>query len=159
MCTIRPAEPNDVDTLVRMGEDFFAFSAFSRFADYDPQSVGGLLMGIIESQRTLLTGNPMTVLVAEVDGKIVGGIVGVLTQLWFNNACKVASELAWWVAPEHRRGRTALKLYQAFEAWAKEQGAAHIVMSDLVVEGETPAAKLFEKLGYAIVERAHMKGV
>ena len=61
--------------------------------------------------------------------------------------------------PEHRGSKLAIKLLREFERWGKERGASHVVMSDLVIEGGTPAGQLFEKLGYVLVERSHVKGV
>ena len=35
MITIRPATPEDLDVLSEMGEHFFGYSAFSKFAPFD----------------------------------------------------------------------------------------------------------------------------
>lgn len=99
------------------------------------------------------------VLVATIDHEIVGGIVGAVAPLWFNPTIRIASELSWWVSEEHRGGTVGVKLLWAFEAWAKEQGAAVVSMSDLVIGGEMPAGRLLEKLGYVATERTHIKKV
>jgi RimJ/RimL family protein N-acetyltransferase len=156
MCTIRRATPDDLDALADMGEQFFAFSAFGKAISYDRDAARAAIERYARPS-TMLTEAPGVVFVADVDGQVVGGLVGFVGPVWFNPEARVATELAWWVAESHRGGRAALKLYRAFEAWADERDAQVIVMSDLVVDGETPAAKLFEKLGYATVERAHIK--
>lgn len=139
-----------------MGAQFFAYSAFAKALPFDRDAVRDALARL-SAPGTMLTAPDSVVLVAEVGGELAGGIVGIVGPTWFNPAARVATELAWWVSEAHRGGRAALKLYRAFEAWAGDRGVDAIVMSDLVIDGETPAAGLFEKLGYATVERAHMK--
>lgn len=156
MCTIRPATPEDFDALADMGAQFFAYSAFAKAVPFDRDAARAAIARFARP-GTLLAPPDSVALVAEVDGEIAGGIVGFVGPLWFNPAARVATELAWWVAEKHRGGTAAIRLYRAFESWADEQGADVIVMSDLVVDGETPAGRLFEKLGYATVERAHIK--
>jgi RimJ/RimL family protein N-acetyltransferase len=156
MCTIRPAEPKDLDALTDMGAQFFAYSTFAKVVQFDRDAARAAIARYA-APGTMLTDPDSVVLVAEVEGEVVGGLVGFIGPMWFNPAARVATELAWWVAEEHRGGTAAIRLYRAFEAWADKQDADVIVMSDLVIEGETPAARLFEKLGYATVERAHIK--
>jgi GNAT superfamily N-acetyltransferase len=156
MCTIRPAGPDDLDALADMGERFFAYSPFGQAVRYDRDAARAAIAHHA-TPGTMLTESNSVVLVAEAKGEIVGGFVGFVGPVWFNPAARVATELAWWVAESHRGGSAAIKLYRAFEAWADARGVDVIVMSDLVVDGETPAARLFEKLGYVTVERAHIK--
>lgn len=139
-----------------MGERFFAYSAFSTIIAFNREAARSAVRFMVEP-GTLLTDSGNVVLVAELDGKVIGGIAGMLTGTWFNPYARVATELAWWMDEGHRGGTAAIRLYRAFEAWAQRAGAEAIVMSDLVIDGETPAARLFEKLGYATVERAHIK--
>ena len=156
MCTIRPAEPRDLDALTDMGAQFFAYSAFAKAVPFDREAARAAIERYARA-GTMLVDNFCIVLVAEVDGEIAGGLVGFIGPMWFHPAARVATELAWWVAEQHRGGTAAIRLYRAFEAWADERNVDVIVMSDLVIDGETPAARLFEKLGYATVERAHIK--
>ena len=156
MCKIRQANPDDYDALSAMGERFFAYSAFANAIPFDREAVRDVLARLGEGD-SLLPEATATVLVAEDKGEIVGGIVGVLTAAWFNPQSRIATELAWWVTEAHRGGTAGIKLYRAFEKWAEAHKADAIVMSDLVIDGETPAAQLFEKLGYVTVERSHIK--
>jgi predicted N-acetyltransferase YhbS len=156
MITIRPATPEDLDALSEMGEHFFGYSAFSKFAPFD-RNAARAAIARLASGGTLLAPSSSAVLVADQDGEIVGGIVGMVNPLWFNPSIRAATELAWWVAEEHRHGRAAIMLYRAFEQWAESMGTTIIVMSDLVIDGDTPAAGIFQKLGFTTVERAHVK--
>lgn len=146
---VRPATAEDVPRLAEMGRGFFAFSAFGEFAEYDPASAARS----IEAMRS--TG---CALVATDDGVIVGALLGLLAPLWFDDSALIASEMAWWVDESHRHTPAGMRLYRVFEDWAIEHGATAIVMSDLVVRGGgMPAARLFERLGYTPIERAHIK--
>jgi GNAT superfamily N-acetyltransferase len=88
---------------------------------------------------------------------IIAGLAGGMGSLWLNLGTPVATELAWWVEEEHRKSPVALRLYKAFEKWAHDKGVTTIIMSDLVIEGHAPAEKLFNKMGFSVVERSHIK--
>lgn len=148
MITIRHATPDDVGQLVAMGETFLRWSAFGRQVPFDGVAMGQAIDALLASG---------VVLVADLDGDVVGALLGTLSPLWFAPGTKVAAELAWWVDESERGGRAGVKLLRAFEQWGAEQGATLCVLSDLVIAGQTPAANLFEKLGYAVVERSHLK--
>jgi GNAT superfamily N-acetyltransferase len=150
MTQVRRGTIEDIDALVDMGGRFFAFSAFSEFVPFDPDAVRAGLIALLDGG---------VVFVAEREHQIVGGIVGAMTSVWFNPDARTATELGWWVDEEHRTTSAGIKLYRAFEAWAKEQGAHAIVMSDLVIRGVAPAENLFMKLGFTTVERSHVKKV
>lgn len=135
-----------------MGEKFFVFSHFAQFADFNRDTARASITALIGAEVGVC-------LVAAIDGEVVGGIVGALAPLWFAPTCLSATEFAWWVSEEHRGGTAGIKLLRAFEQWAKNKGAAMVSMSDLVIEGATPAGRLFEKLGYTVIERSHVKKV
>lgn len=146
---IRPATAEDVPRLAEMGRDFFAFSAFGEFADYDQSSASRSIQALRASGCVFVA----------VDGReIVGALIGTIAPLWFDDGARIASELAWWVNESHRHTAAGLRLYRAFEDWAGDQQASAIVMSDLVVRGgDMPAARTFERLGYTTIERSHIK--
>jgi GNAT superfamily N-acetyltransferase len=150
MIQVRRGTAEDIDALVDMGGRFFAFSAFSGFIPYDADAVGASLSAIVD-QGALF--------VATCDEQLIGGIVGMLSPVWFNQNARTATELAWWVDEEYRHTSAGIKLYRAFEQWATEQGADAIVMSDLVIRDAAPAENLFKKLGFTTVERSHIKKV
>ncbi|MBP6203361.1 MAG: GNAT family N-acetyltransferase [Azonexus sp.] len=151
MSTIRAATPDDIDTLVEMGREFFASAPYSRFIAYDPDSIRDAVIGMVQFGCAL---------VAEAGGQIVGFIVGHMAPTWFNRSQWVATEFAWWVAPDHRGSTAGVRLLQAFEAWGVSRGAVAVVMSDLILDdGGAPAGRIFDRLGYAVVERSHAKGI
>lgn len=150
MYNIRSATVFDAQKLAEIGQKFFDYSAFKDYVKYSKESAEEAIL------KAMTQG---CVFVAETEnGTIIGGIVGLITPFWFNASVKAATELAWFIDEDHRKGTVALRLYKTFEEWGYSNGAGVIVMSDLVVDGETPAGKLFDKLGFSTVERCHIKG-
>lgn len=145
---IRHATAADLTPLVALGSRFFEASPFATIAAFDAAAVRALV------EQAMAGG---VVLVAtDDDGAVVGGIMGTITGPWFAPTVPCAVEVAWWV-DEHARGMVGIRLYRAFEAWAREQGARAVVMSDLVTGGEAPAGVLYNRLGYTLAERSHIK--
>lgn len=147
---VRHATVADIDALIEMGKDFLAYSAYGKSIQMDHDQMAQGLCAVLDDG---------VILVAERGGEIIGGLVGKMSNVWFNPNIKVAAELGWWVKPEHRGSKLSIKLLREFERWGKAQGASFIALTDLVIGNETPVARLFEKLDYALVERAHLKGV
>lgn len=105
--------------------------------------------------KTCIDSDITTILVMELEGEVVGGIVGVIQPLFMSQTI-VASELAWFVDPAHR-GKGAIKLVKAFEGWAKENGADYVTMAD--IRGIADLSKLYERMGYELTEAAYSKKV
>ena len=148
MISVRTATKDDAKTLAEMGLPFIAYS------DYGPFVTPSLPEMQQALERMMDIG---VVFAAEDDGRIVGGIVAVITSPWMSPSTKVAAEMAWWLNEEYRGGRTAFRLLDAFEEWARSQKADIIVLSDLVINGDTPIGKMVSRLGYTLVERSHVK--
>ena len=66
--------------------------------------------------------------VVEEEGVVVGFLAGLLsTSNAFN--LKLAHELGWYIAPEHRGSAAGTLLISRFEDWAIEVGAYYVTMS------------------------------
>ena len=98
-------------------------------------------------------------MVAECDGKIVGFAAGATAPLMGNDDYLVGSELAWWVAPEHRGGRLGIQLLKAIEAAAKDIGCDFWNM--IYMESCMPKTieKMYLKMGYELKETAYGKRI
>lgn len=67
---------------------------------------------------------------------------------------RLAKETVWWIDPAHR-GRSAIKMLDAYEAWASEQGCQFTGMAGM---GNDPiVAKLYERRGYRRAETHFLK--
>lgn len=95
------------------------------------------------------------VFVAEMeDGEGVGFIMGMLTPHYFNGAIITLTELAWWVAPEHRGSRAGLYLLEAFSDYGREVAT----WTTLSLEENSPIHdRTMEKRGFHRVERVYLR--
>lgn len=148
---IRPATHQDIPQLTALAGRFFAASSFAKFLDC---SESGLSAAI---ERVIDAGIIFVVVSQDV---IIGGLAGIMAPAWFAPENLVATEVGWWVDQDQRGGIAAIRLLHRFEDWAKESGATAIAMSDMVMsDGSTPAGGLFDRMGYALSERSHIKRI
>lgn len=142
---IRELHTDDLPALADLMERFHAEASlpgeFDRgyLADY----IAALLAG----------GLPAVLIGAFTDGakRPAGAIGGVLTPSMYARE-QVASEIFWYVAPEARRGMAGLRLIEAFERWARKQGAASVVMMHLDSPQAGKLDKLYTRRGYRKLE-------
>lgn len=147
---IRVATIEDIDELSSMSGRFIAYAPHAKALDVCEADWRAAIAMVIEHGR---------VFVAQIDGVIVGMLMAVCTPSWFAPKTLVATELAWWMDPEHRGGMSAIRLVKAFEQWAKQSGASVASMCELVIEGQPPVGEMIERMGYAPSERTYMKEI
>lgn len=83
---------------------------------------------------------------------------GVLMAMTFEHpfgAGKWAKETLFYIAPQ-ARGRAAIKMLDAYEAWAREQGCATIGMASLA---SNDVSRIYERRGYAPAETHFVKAL
>lgn len=83
---------------------------------------------------------------------------GVLMAMTFYHpfgAGKWAKETVWYIAPQ-ARGRAAIKMLDAYEAWAREQGCVTIGMASLATND---VSRIYERRGYAPAETHFVKAL
>ncbi len=83
---------------------------------------------------------------------------GVLMAMTFDHpfgAGKWAKETCWYIAPK-ARGRSALQMLDAYEAWAQEQGCTMIGMASLA---SNDVSKIYDRRGYAAAETHFVKAL
>ena len=137
---IRRATVEDLELILELGKAFFDASPYGGNIEFDPVAVEGLVLNVLDNGVIFLSDR--------------GIIAGVLNPLYFNPLVQFATEIAWYA--EDGQGE-ALK--QAFETWAKEQGAAVISFSIMNTAHMATLAKRLEEDGYAPLEVAYVKGV
>lgn len=137
--------------LLALGERFHRTSCYEQFgAPFSADQLCVTLHQHIQSESSC-------VLVAERDGLVFGVIGGPLTPIYMS-AAWAAVELFWWVDEAHRNGMAAIRLKDAFEAWAREREASIVVMSSLgLVDG--PADEIYNRTGYTLMERSWIKRI
>lgn len=135
---IRRAGLADVPLIVEMGAAFHAYSPW-RDVSFDPNATAAFVAGLVERGVVFLS-----------EAGMIGGI---LSPSFFNPAHLVAVELFWWASG----GGGALR--EAFEAWAREQGAHGVQFSALGDQNSERMAGMFARAGYRPVETGYFKGL
>lgn len=133
---IRRATLSDIPDLLALGRKMHAESWYS-YLDYDVEKIASVLELLLKDGFLC---------VHEMEGVIVGGMAGCLSQFWF---CRelMAHDLALFVEPGRRGGIAAARLVQAFIVWARDRGAQEVslAVSTGVMIRET--GELFEAMG------------
>lgn len=144
--SVRPATVADIPEMVAMGRALHDESPRYARLGFDQEKVEQLIRSMVVG--TLVTDPTGGALVAEKGGKLVGMIGGFIASPFFSRD-KFASDYTFYVRPEQRRrGRAAIALMRAFEAWAAEQGAVDILPGISTMIDAESTVSFYEKLGY-----------
>lgn len=146
---IRDATSEDIPRLVAMGERFLTETV------YRDRGVGVNAAAMTRTVLLLLNSPTGAVFVAE----DAGALVAMIGLLLFENPITgelTASELFWWVEPEHRgRGGYGVRLLKRGEQWARTTGAHKIHM----IAPTQAVGELYRRLGYDYLETAYQKAI
>ncbi|MFY1029147.1 GNAT family N-acetyltransferase [Pseudomonas asiatica] len=138
---IRAATHDDIPRLVELGQLLHDTSSYAG-SGIKPEKIADLLGQLIDGLGVVFA--------AEVDGEVVGGFAGAITEQWFSDDL-IAFDYSLFIEPSKRQGLTALKLVLAFQNWAKAKGAKEIRMgitTGMNVEG---TSRLYRHLGFEYV--------
>lgn len=91
-----------------------------------------------------------------VDDKIVG-VLGAIVYPDPNDGVVVATEMFWFVGAEHRHGLGGLRLFDAFETWARSRNAGRMAMIHLQALAPETLEKLYLRKGYQKIESHYVK--
>ncbi|WP_421367035.1 GNAT family N-acetyltransferase [Agrobacterium tumefaciens] len=140
---VRPATAKDRDRVVALLRESheaagFTFPFQAAYADQ-------LFQQHMASQKAcvLVAGNPAQ---------------GVLMAVAFEHpfgAGRIAKETVWFVSPK-ARGRGAIRMLDAYEAWARSVGCVSAGMASLA---SNDVSSLYERRGYSAVETHFMKSL
>ena len=64
-----------------------------------------------------------------------------------------------WIDPEHRKGRTAIKLLDDYVEWSEKRGCSFTRLSELDSILDKKAGTLFKRKGFKSVETAYIKEI
>lgn len=136
------ATTEDTQEIVDMAMKFMATTGYTEYSNEEV---------ITQLVNNILTGKQNEMIILLEPG--VGFLAGMSSPFVFGPHF-LASEIAWWIEPDHRGNGTGAELIDAFEYWAKNvAGCTMISLTSL----DDSVGKFYEKKGYALYERAYMK--
>ena len=137
---IRQGDTDDIMSLIMLGREMHKESPRFRDMDYDEDKLMHLGLGLAEQGG---------IFIAEKDDKPVGMVLGMVTEHFFGHDL-MATDLAFYVHPDHRGGTLAVRMLKKFEAWAFSLGAKVISVGVSTEVGSERTGQLYERLGYRI---------
>ena len=150
---IRRATKADIPALTFMGRKFFEESGFGAEMVFDEESLRKTLEHLLDSD------DGVVFIAIGANGRPIGGAGAMAYPYYFNLACRAGQELFWWIDPEIRGGLVGIRLLHALEAWAKERGCRTFTMISLPAIGDSPAARIYPRMGYRPSEHSFIKRV
>lgn len=142
---IRTASVGDLERLYPLAVEFYARSQFLRNFD---------LAHFTAAWRELLAhGTGMIFLLIE--GNEIVGALGGVTYPDLNSGELIGTEFFWYVV-DGLRGQ-GLKLYRAFEKWARERGCTQMRMVQLLDSMPQKVSRVYQHLGYVPAEVTYVK--
>jgi GNAT superfamily N-acetyltransferase len=144
---IRRADVHDTEALVAMALHFQTTTKYAAHLRATAETFRALLGNIFSSDEAAIW-------IAERDGLVLGMIAAMLYTQPMSGE-RIGSELCWWMEPEARGGRTALRLLRTAETWAKAQGAVVFQM----MAPNADVGRLYEALHYEPIETHYMRRI
>lgn len=140
---IRHATHDDIPALTALVLGFFANGELSGTGlTCDPDTIEFFVQDNIDLDER-------AVMVAEINGEIIGAIAGGVAPWMFNANIMTLMELGWFI-PKENRGKypmSALALRKQFRRWGKDKGATVIIMVSTKREESERVIKFYEKDG------------
>lgn len=145
---IRPATPDDLPEIARLGRKFFNQAGWSDVLEYDEADCEASLRAFVDTGLAI-------VLVADFGG-IVGMCAGIVSPVYFKRDHLSGEELFWWVSDKAPQS-TGLKLLVELENAARERGCTTWQMKSLARLNGDRMGKLYERRGYRASENSFIK--
>lgn len=142
---IRKAVLQDKPTVIDMVKDFLKESNMPLKPD---------LKQISEGFDIMLDNPSALMLVVQKEDRVVGVLGALLAPSFFSTETS-AVELLWYMQPDARDGRAALRLINHYETWAKNKGVRIVAMND--THNLADLQKLYERKGYQLKEKTYIK--
>jgi len=95
--------------------------------------------------------------VVEIDNKCVGFCAAVKSFILGSTKAMCATELAYYIYPEHRGGKNGVALLQFMEKLVKEQNIKYWTMATMESSMPIAVGKMYEKMGYVRSETCYTK--
>jgi len=142
---IRQATPGDLPRLATCAQEFYASS--KHLTNFKLERFVNFWTSIIQEGIGV-------VFVFEKDGELQGALGGMRSADLYSGT-SYSQELFWFVRECYRGA--GLQLYRAFEKWSREQGCNEIRMIHLSDSMPERLARVYNYLGFEIIETHYSK--
>lgn len=143
---IRAATENDFSEILRMSADFWLHTQFSE--PFEAEHTKNMVKMAFD--HGLLA-------VVEINGLVVGFCAAVKSYILGSTKAMCATELAWWIDPEHRQGKNGVALLQFMEGLVQEQGIKYWTMVSMQSSMPEVVGRMYERMGYVHSETCYTK--
>lgn len=158
---VRLGTIDDIDRIVEMSINFLTSTPFGRLigGDAKPEMLAqmiavtlaqGVIMVADADVETIIDGDTFT------EQRVIG-MLALYVATHPLTGLPMGDEIAWWVEPEHRKGRAGWMLYRATERWALEHGLSMIKM--VSPANEPSVGAFYVKIGYTPAETVYLKSL
>lgn len=144
---LRRANKDDIQAMVELVIPYLAESSWSRM-EYNRNKTADFLEDLMDDNGFLV--------VAEREGKIIGGMVGDIVRPWFSDDL-MGIEHILYVHPDYRMGRVPYQLIKAWTQWCIDNGAKQI--RPMISSGNFAAVRLYQAMGFQTVGGAFLMEV
>jgi GNAT superfamily N-acetyltransferase len=142
---IRSLEISELGSLIDLALEFYASSKFLEHFDIER---------FRDSWTQLLQSGLGVILIYEVNGKPIGAIGGFFHQDIYGDL-KIVEEMFWFTSTQHRG--VGIRLYRAFEQWAKSKNADRLQMVHLVDSMPEKLEAFYLREGFEPIEMRYGK--
>lgn len=143
---IRNATENDFEQILSLSETFWKHTQFDE--PFDAEHCKNFVM--MAHDHGLLA-------VVDINSEVVGFCAAVKSPLLGSASSFMATELAWYVSPNHRGGKNGVALLLHMEQLAKSQNVKYWNMVYMESSMPETVKTLYERLGYKKAETSYTK--
>lgn len=144
---IRHATSLDAPVIVKLVAEFYPSTHYAKQCEFDHETVLELTLNLIKRG---------IVVIAEVDGKLVGVLGAMIVPHLFNKEVLGCHEVVWWVLPEYQKSGIGIEMLNRVDQIRVLRNCTYFQMIRL--ESSSPALDgIFMKLGYAPSEYCFTK--
>lgn len=140
--------PADLPRLAECAREFYSASQFLRGFDLDR---------FVNVWTTLIESGTGVIFAIENDGAVSGTIGGVVYQEPYSGE-SIAVEFFWYVLARDR-GPSGIRLYRAFEDWARAHECSQIRMVHLMDSMPEKLSHVYRRLGFCPAEVHYIKSI
>ena len=145
---LRLAELNDIPVLLSLAKEFHHTSPYMKQV-FDEDRSTRFITGLIKANGEA----GVIILSVNTENVPVGFLVALLTIIPWTGT-RVATELAWYVSKDYRKGTRGIKLLDSFIYWAKDIAHAELAQTGSL---DQSIDKIYERKGFSKYENTWIK--